>query len=274
MACNSISKPIDWQGHRGARGVFPENTIPAFLYAMQNPKITTLEMDLVITADKQVILSHEPWFSHEITTTPQGNALTEETEKQHAIYQMTLQDAQKYDVGLKQHPRFEQQKKIAAVKPSLAQLIGAIENEPRGKEISFNMEIKSQEEYDGTYTPSITEFASLVVDEIHRLGIHDRTTIQSFDVRALKAVHTLSPKIKLALLVENNDGFEVNLAKLGFIPQIYSPNYTLVDSKLISKCHDRNMQIIPWTVNSSLGIDLLINLGVDGIITDYPDLAN
>ena len=108
---STTKKSIDYQGHRGCRGLLPENTIPAFKKAL-DLGVKTLEMDVVITKDKQVILSHEPWFSHEIALDPEGNPIQLETETSHRIYQMTFEETQNYDVGSKDHPRFPEQEKM------------------------------------------------------------------------------------------------------------------------------------------------------------------
>src|SRR6478609_10173263 len=116
------------EGHRGCRGLFPENTIPAFLNSV-SMAITTLEMDVVITKDKKVVVSHDNYFSHEITTKPNGNTVTQAEEKSLNIYKMTYDEVKKYDVGLKPHPRFPQQQKIAAYKPLLLDVVDSIVHE-------------------------------------------------------------------------------------------------------------------------------------------------
>ena len=136
---------FDKQGHRGCRGLMPENTIPAMINALGMP-ITTLEMDVVITKDKKVILSHEPFFNHEITTTANGSFINEEEEKDFNIYKMTFAETKKFDVGLKPHPRFPQQQKIAVTKPLLSEVFIAIKEAmmTRRKPIPlYNIETKS-----------------------------------------------------------------------------------------------------------------------------------
>ncbi len=272
-SCAGKNKVIEWQGHRGARGVLPENTLPAFAHALDQPTIRTLEMDVVISKDNQVVLSHEPWFSHEITTKPDGNPVTEAEERHLNIYTMTLDSIRRYDVGLKLHPRFKHQKKMPATKPTLDEVVALAVAHKRGKEILYNIEIKSSPEYDGVYSPQIQEFAGLVAEKVIKLGIAGQTTIQSFDVRPLKYLHTAYPQLQLALLVENTNSLESNLEALGFTPQIYSPAYALVTPELVRKCHNKHMRIIPWTVNLDSVAQALIAMGVDGIITDYPELA-
>jgi glycerophosphoryl diester phosphodiesterase len=128
-ACNTTKKQqqsmfpaFDKEGHRGCRGLMPENTIPAMLKAL-DIGVTTLEMDASITKDGKVILSHEPFFNHEITTKPGGAAVTLAEEKELNIYKMEYSETQRYDVGLRPHPRFPHQQKIAATKPLLESVI-------------------------------------------------------------------------------------------------------------------------------------------------------
>ena len=134
---------IDFQGHRGCRGLMPENTIPAFLKALEL-QVTTLEMDAVITKDGKVIISHEPFFNHEITTKPTGDSVTESEEKSLNIFTMNYDSVVKYDVGLKPHPRFPLQQKIPAIKPLLIDVIDTAENycnKYKRNPVYYNIEI-------------------------------------------------------------------------------------------------------------------------------------
>jgi len=117
------------------------------------------------------------------------------------------------------------------------------------------------------------EFASILYQLIDEHQIIGQTTIQSFDTRALEAMHEIDPDISIALLVENQDGLEHNLSLLSFTPQIYSPDYKLLDQAQIDTAHAQNILVIPWTVNDASSMRELVALGVDGLITDYPDLG-
>lgn len=267
---------FDKQGHRGCRGLMPENTIPAMMKALELG-VTTLEMDAVITKDKQVILSHEPYFNHEITTKPNGGYVSEQEEKSLNIYQMSFAQTQQYDVGLKPHPRFPQQQKIKATKPLLREVIEDAEAFTRLKgrpAVFYNIETKTQPVTDNIYHPAPDEFVNQLMKVINGRNIAQRVIIQSFDFRTLKVVHKKYPNIKTAALIEGSDkrSFEEILQHLGFVPTIYSPAAELVTKELINKCHRRNVKIIPWTVNDKEAIAALKKLGVDGIISDYPDL--
>lgn len=265
---------FDWQGHRGARGLLPENTVPAFLLALEYAYLTTLELDIAVSKDGQLIVSHEPWLSHHICSYPDGRPVSKADEDELAIFQMTAEAVQQYDCGKRGNEAFPEQKPMEVYKPLLSEIVLAAEQ--RAKDMDrklprYNIEIKSRPEWDGTKTPDPTTFARLLLQEIERLGIKDRSCIQSFDTRALEAVHELDPTMVTAYLVEELDSLEKNLAKLSFTPTIYSPHYMLVTGNMVAQIHERGMQIIPWTVNDTENMAALKELGVDGIITDYPD---
>lgn len=272
----TIPTSFDKQGHRGCRGLMPENTIPAMLKAI-DLGVTTLETDVVITADNKAVLSHEPFFSHDITTKPDGSFVSQEEEKKLNIYQMDYATVRSYDVGLKPFSRFPRQQKIAAYKPLLSEMIDAVEaycTQNKKPLPAFNIETKSQAATDGIYHPAPSVFVDLIMDVIHQKQIGERVTIQSFDIRTLQYLHQKYPTIKTALLIEGDhpQSFALQLKELGFVPTIYSPYFSLVTPLLVKQCRDMGIKLIPWTVNDRAKIQQLRALGVDGIITDYPDL--
>lgn len=273
---NANLPAFDTEGHRGCRGLMPENTLPAMMKALELG-VTTLEMDAVITKDHEVILSHEPFFNHEITTKPNGEYVTEQEEKNLNIYQMTFAQTNQYDVGLKPHPRFPGQQKLKARKPLLREVIDNAEAFVKLKKrpaVFYNIETKSQPGTDNTYHPEPREYVNLLMKVINEKGIGSRVIIQSFDFRTLQVLHKKYPQIKTAALVEDFDRrpLEEQLHQLGFNPTIYSPAQSLVTKELINKCHRRSIKIIPWTVNDKAAITQLKAMGVDGIISDYPNL--
>ena len=267
---------FDTQAHRGGRGLMPENTVAAMLNGLAFG-VRTLEMDVVISKDKKVLLSHEPFFNHEISTKPDGKTVTATEERTLNIYQMNYEDVKKYDVGLKPHPRFTKQEKVAAIKPLLSDVFEAVKKymaEAKRPYPFFNIETKTDPLVDGTYHPAPEEFVDLLMAVVKSYDMEKQVIIQSFDFRTLQYLHKKYPAIKTAMLVEANDkrSFRKQLDDLGFDPTIHSPAFELVTDNLIKECHERNIQIIPWTVNDKSTFDKLKNMGVDGIITDYPDL--
>jgi glycerophosphoryl diester phosphodiesterase len=272
------SVEFDKEGHRGCRGLMPENTIPAMLHAI-GLGVTTLEMDIVFTKDKKAILSHEPFFNHEITTKPDGSFIEEKDEKSYNIYQMTYEQVKTYDVGMKPHPRFPQQQKLKAIKPLLSDLIDSVKKDMMTRRRPFpyyNIETKTQPATDNIYHPAPAEFVESLMSVIKEKDIEEYVIIQSFDFRTLQYLHQHYPGMKTAMLIEDFDkrGLEVQLQALGFTPTIYSPAYQLVNEELVKKCHEEKIKVVPWTVNDKAKMDELKKMGVDGIISDYPDLFN
>ena len=274
----ALPKLFDKQGHRGCRGLMPENTIPAMLHAL-GMNITTLEMDIVFTKDGKAILSHEPFFNHEITTKPDGTFIDEKEEKNYNIYKMNYEEVKKYDVGMKPHPRFPQQEKMKAIKPLLSDVFAAVKNDMMTRRRPypfFNIETKTTPVTDNIFHPAPTEFVEQLMKVIMDNQMEDYVIIQSFDFRTLQYLHQHYPSIKTAMLIEDFDkrSLEEQLKALGFSPNIYSPAFELVNESLIQQCHQQNIQVIPWTVNDKANIGRLKKMGVDGIITDYPNLFN
>lgn len=266
---------LSMEAHRGGRGLVPENTIEAMKYAIGLAGVNTLEMDLVISKDKQVVVSHDVYFHQNITTTPEGKYLTADEAKKRLLYQMDYDSICKYDVGLKPPPDFPKQKRFAAIKPLLSKLIDETEADAvwKGKQMDYNMEIKSRKSDDGIAHPDPDEFIELVIKVLKEKNILSRTVIQSFDMRPLQVLHQKYPEVKLSFLTgKNAAGPAQMLSRLGFSPAVYSPEYSTVNAEMISYCHERSIKILPWTVNTLPEIKSLISLGVDGIISDYPDL--
>ncbi len=276
-SCNSKPKNmnanIDIQGHRGCRGLRPENTIIAFKKAIEMGA-NTMELDVVANKFNDVIVSHEPFFNHEISTGPNGEEITEENEKDFNMYEMTVEEIQSYDVGMKAHPRFPDQKKMPAIKPTLKEMVVAVDAfaKEEGYDLpDYNIEVKRVKTNDNIFHPEVETFAEAVCQDVISLDIVERATVQSFDMETLQYIHKKYPNIKLILLIQDMEPFERNIAKLGFKPWGYSPYFKLVSEDLIKYGQKEDIKITPWTVNEEEDILNMMKLGVDGIISDYPD---
>lgn len=272
-----FSQNFDIQGHRGCRGLLPENSIEAMKRAI-DLGVTTLEMDVVISKDKQVFLSHEPFLSHEICLDKNKNEITEANERSYNLYQMNYDEIKTCDCGSKIHPRFLDQQKLETYKPLLSDVIYFVEEYisklqkgDLGKKIYYNIETKSDPKGDGIYHPEPKEFVDLLISVLKNTTISDRVYIQSFDVRTLQYLHQKYPKYKTVLLVENKMSIEENLKTLGFKPNVYSPEFILLDEKKVKLLHKKGIKVIPWTVNKTEDMQKLISYKVDGLITDYPN---
>jgi glycerophosphoryl diester phosphodiesterase len=235
-SCMNAQNQLDIQGHRGARGLMPENSIPAFMRALEEG-VTTLELDVVITKDKQVLVSHDPYMLSEICAKPDGSPVTKSEVKGFNIYQMTYAEVQGFDCGSRGNARFPEQQKMKTTKPLLSDLIDQVERylvENNLPKVGYNIELKSLESEYEISQPLVDEFAELVLSVVTQKLENNRFTIQSFDFNVLKHINSNYP-----------DEF----------------------------CHTQGMKVIPWTVNTLNDMQQLANDGVDGIITDYPNLA-
>jgi glycerophosphoryl diester phosphodiesterase len=269
---------FDIEGHRGCRGLMPENTIPAFFKAL-DLGVTTLEMDVVISKDQQVVVSHEPYFNADFCITPDGKPVDKARQKELKLYQLTYDEIRQYDTGSNGNPKYPEQQKQKTVKPLLSDVIQQVEayrqqhNLPL---VSYNIEIKSEASQYNISQPEPGPFCNLVQAILKDRLPASRIIIQSFDFSVLKywkqqagAGHY--PSVRLAALVENLSGPEANIARLGFKPDVYSPNYRLLRRSSIDQLHEKGIQVIPWTVNQRRDMERLKRWGTDGLITDYPD---
>ncbi len=276
IACKATeNKPVavppgfDWQGHRGCRGLKPENSLPAFAHALTYPEVTTLELDLAVTGDGRLIVSHEPFFNPAICLRTDGTRFTDSAAMKIPLWSLTAEEIRQFDCGSMGNPRFPEQEKMRVFKPTLREVVeSARAVRPN---IRWNMEIKSQPSWDNIFHPGVEEFAARLIAELQQLGITGDVTVQSFDIRALEAMHRQAPEIPLAFLIENMDSVEKNLKRLTFTPHIYSPYYLTVGRRSVQTCRKHQMKLVPWTVNEVTAMRRLVRLGVDGIITDYPD---
>lgn len=293
---------LDVQGHRGDMSHMPENTVASMLSAVKLG-VKTLEMDVVISKDGKVVVSHDSYMASDFMRKPDGSDISKEEQMGLALYQMTYDSISRYDAGSKPHPHFPEQRKMKTYKPLLSDLIDSVESYVKInklKPVFYNIETKISKEGDGIYNPTPDVFVATLMKVLHTKDIMKRLTIQSFDVRTLQILHKTAPQIKLSLLAfgkmdlsselkkqgldsaglekvklaiaaYGKGGVVEDLKKLGFTPDIYSPYYKSVDKEMVDKVHAMKMQILPWTVDEAKDMASLVDLGVDGIITNYPD---
>jgi len=264
------NRPIDIEGHRGSRGEYPENSIQGFLHALEI-QVTTLELDVHISADGQVVVCHDP-------VVPEFCSLRglegSDSLPRPKIYELTAEQLRNWDCGSTPVTRFPLQRKMDTYIPTLEEVIHSVEMTIVKKglnPVNYNIEIKSTPDGDGVTHPSVDEFANLVLDVVYRKKVENRTIIQSFDTRALQVVRERKSDMHLALLVDESEDYQEKIKALGFKPHVISPFYKLVTEELVDYAHDKNMLVVPWTVNDVKEAERLVGLDVDGIITDYPD---
>ncbi len=267
------------QGHRGCRGLFPENSLPAFAHAL-NIGVRVLEMDVCISADGQVVVSHEPVMNALYTSKPDGSPIMKSEEASLNIFQMPYVEIKKFDVGQRGNALFPEQVRIATYKPLLAEVLalGEAFRMKTGESVYYNIEIKSDPKgYGETQPATVDEFSKLVWAQIKAQVKPEFVMLQSFDFAVLKYWERAMgrgeiPKVALSALVTRKSP-EAVVKELGFVPAVYSSNFTDLTKPVVEKAHELGMKVIPWTANETQQIQGLIDMGVDGVITDYPNRA-
>lgn len=257
------------EGHRGARGLFAENTIEGFKQTLKLG-VHVLEMDVVISKDMKVVVSHDQWFKKNICKNATGS------KKKYYLYSMNYNEIRTFDCGSKHNKKFPPQKNFAAPKPLLSELLDSLEQFAKRENLPlpfYNIEIKSTKKGDGKIHPKVEVYTKLVYDEISNHHVEARTNFQSFDVRPLEIMKQLNSTLSIALLSLNVSGAKKSLKKLSFKPDTYSPLYLFTRKRTVNYCHDNGVKIIPWTVNSPKKMLKMKSLGCNGIITDYPNIA-
>ncbi len=299
-AVASSTAAIDLQGHRGARGLAPENTLAAFKTALAIG-VTTLETDLALTRDGVVVLSHEPRLHAALTRGTDGRWLSEDGA---TIFSLESDELARYDIGRlnpahKYAAQWTEQKAHDGERiPTLQQLFDLARHarSPGGRPVRFNIETKITPT-SGDTTPDAERYARVVVDAVRAARMSERVTVQSFDWRTLREVKKFAPELPTACLtIESQNMNTVTPDTSGASPwhaglkpadhggslprmaqaagcAIWSPFWRNVTAENITEAHALKLKIIPWTVNDPAEIERLAALGVDGIITDYPDRA-
>ncbi|PCI99184.1 MAG: glycerophosphodiester phosphodiesterase [Flavobacteriales bacterium] len=255
-------------GHRGARGLYPENTLEGFWETLKLP-IKGIELDVVVSKDYQLLVSHEPWMHHLFCTSPNGHLITKDREKQHNIYQMTVHQVQQYDCGKRKHPQFPNQITFPAYKPTLNEVFKLFSK--KNKQLELFLEIKSNPKWYNTYQPKPNRYAELVNSFLKSNPFTGTIIIKSFDTNFLNAIYRIDPNYTLGLLVKNTNGVEANLKLLNFIPSHYSLFHEYVTSQENEILLANKIELIPWTVNTIENAQQLSDIGITKIITDYPN---
>ena len=267
MSCN-LNKHFDIQGHRGCRGLLPENSLPAFEKAI-DLGVHTLELDIAITKDHKVVVSHEPFMSRTICLDPEGQSMPESMDMVYNLYKMTHEDIKRFDCGSKGHPNYAEQDAIPVYKPLLTEVFELVKT--KNVKVKFNIEIKSKPTYYGIYTPHPERYVEIVLKEIEASKMFDFVNLQSFDLAILEEIKKQSPNTPVALLIDDDESIGEKLKKLSYRPEIISPYYKLLSKNEVENYQSQGYLIIPWTINNPEDMTTLIRWGVDGIITDYPN---
>ncbi|MEP6608459.1 MAG: glycerophosphodiester phosphodiesterase [Burkholderiaceae bacterium] len=296
----SAAAALDLQGHRGARGLAPENTLAAFKVALA-VGVSTLETDLALTRDGALVLSHEPYLNSALARGPDGHWLAADGA---SIFSLSTSELARYDVGRlnpahKYAAQWPDQKPVDGERiPALRQLFDLAREarSPGGRPVRFNIETKITPTSAET-TPDAARFASAVVSAVRAEGMSERVTIQSFDWRTLLQVKAAAPELATSCLTIESSAmntvapdatgaspWHAGLRRsdhAGSVPRlakaagcsVWSPFWRNLSVESIAEAHRLGLKVIPWTINDAAEIGRAAALGVDGIITDYPDRA-
>jgi len=261
-------------GHRGTRGLMPENTIPAMKKAI-DLGCNTIEFDIHITKDNQIVVYHDNSFNPDYTLLPNGTEFSKADRKKYTFYQMEYAEIRKFNIGTKKYPDYPDQQRMISYAPLLAELIDSVEAYTQSrklKPVNYLLEIKSNPKTDGFEQPVPEVLVDKMMTVLNTKNLGNRLIVQSFDVRPLQVLHKKYPEITLGFLTgDKKVSMEKNLADIGFNPEFYNPHYSLVTVQMVATCHAKGMLIAPWTVNEMHDMQKVKALKVDGIITDYPN---
>jgi glycerophosphoryl diester phosphodiesterase len=253
------------QAHRGARAVYPENTLQAFCKAADFG-CRVIELDLNVSSDLRLIVSHDPWINM-----PSGDGSS-----RRYLYAMSHDEIARLDCGAVS-PNFPFQQSVRAVRPELPEVFRAVEahlrDASRPGEMIFNLEVKSWPERDGIAHPPPEEYAALVLRDIAASRLEKRIRLQSFDGRIIAEARHMKPDLCYGLLVEDRAVFVRFPAHPGFVPEYVNPRLDLVDEALVAWLHGFGAKVVVWTVNKPEDMLRMKRCGVDGIITDHPEIA-
>jgi glycerophosphoryl diester phosphodiesterase len=255
LATGAFAQTVQVHGHRGARAMRPENTLPAFEYAIAQG-VDALELDMAVTKDGVVVVSHDPELRPPVCTGPRERVV---------IHELTLAEVRQWDCGAKQNPLFAKQQPVPGTRmPTLEEVFALA---PKGRFL-FNIETKIFPERPEVAPPP-DEFARLVLVLIRKHHLESRVVLQSFDFRTLHAMKKLAPEIKLSALYSGAARNFVEIAQEAGA-RIVSPEAHLVTPAQVKAAHAAGLEVLPWTANTPEEWERLIAAGVDGIISDDP----
>lgn len=256
-------------GHRGYRGLFPENTLVAFKEAIEMG-VHAIELDVVVSGDDQIVVSHEPFMSRITCLNPNGEELSLAEDQQYNLYKMPYSEIKQYDCGIKANYKFPYQQSVAAYKPLLTETIRFCETH-KPSIITYIIEVKSSPVYYGIFYPYPEKYVSLLLKTLNDFNIYNNIVLKSFDVAILNEIYKQRTEQQMSLLINRDESISDKLAELTFVPKILGPYYKLLNETEVEKYKRKGFLIYPWTVNEITNIKKVLALNVDGIITDYPD---
>lgn len=253
-------------GHRGARGLFPENTLEGIKAVLKLP-IKGIELDVVVSKEHHLLVSHNP-FAHAAFCLDKNGKEISPNDNLNNFHLLNYDEIKLFDVGIKTHPNFPLQQKINTNIPLLAEAFTLL-NATIQPDFTLFLEIKCDS---SAYYPQTKQYVDLLLHFLSNHPFKGQLIIKSFDVSFMNSFHSKAKgNYQLGLLVENKNSVDDNLGLLTFKPDYYNPAYNLVNNKLVDKLHQQAIKIVTWTVNEPTDYKKMIQFGVDGVITDYPN---
>ena len=251
-------------GHRGCRGILPENSIEGFQKAI-DLGVDGIEFDVVVNKDKQIVISHAPFMEKKYCLLPDGRKI--KREKQLNLFEMKQTEIEKFDCGSKFHSNFPKQKKLKTHKPLLQELFTKVDL----SDVMILLEIKSEKRQYGKYQPQPDEYVDIILKEISNYAHRDNIIFMSFDSNIINELNNRAPQYKLIYLsYKPFKSIKSSIKNLTIQPYAIGLHYSTISKREIIKAHELGMAVFAWTVNSLKDFEQLKRYGIDGIITDYP----
>jgi glycerophosphoryl diester phosphodiesterase len=256
---------IEIFGHRGFRGLHPENSLIGFQKAIELG-VTGIELDVVVNKDRQLVISHEPYFQRAYCMDSSGNEIKKESDFN--IYELTQAEISKFDCGSTFYSKFPEQQKLRTSKPLFQDFIKNLYLE----HAVVLLEIKSNPREYGISQPELPAYCQLILNELKNYPNKSNVRIMSFDHQILEELHkndSSYPLIYLTYLPKSPSYF---LKQLSFKPFALGMFYPTIKKRKADSLHKSAIKLYAWTVNSSSTQKKLLKMGVDGIITDFPNI--
>lgn len=261
------SNPVEIYGHRGCRGLLPENTLEAFKHAI-DLGVDGIEWDVVVSADNELIISHEPYLDASYCLDQDGNEISPSEGKKINFYSLTTEEIQAFDCGSKGNAKYPEQKKLKTYKPTVQEAFEKLDLE----NVTILFEVKSEEPDYGTYQPEPAEYAAIIADEVKDFAYKENIVFMSFDPKLLDALYKTLPEYRYVYLTYKPfTSVKKFLKEISFTPFALGMYHPTISRKDIKKLHEKEIKVFAWTVNKLDQAEKLKEDGVDGIITDYPD---
>ena len=254
-------------GHRGSRGILPENTIEGFKKAIELG-VNGIEWDVVVSKDGKLIISHEPYIHSDYCLDTNGNEITAAEGKKRNLYHMTADEIARYDCGSKPYPKFPKQEHSKMHKPTVQEAFKQLDL----SKTTVLFEVKSVPSEYGIYQPFPDEFAKIIANEINGFEHKNNIIFMSFDAQLLESLHKILPNYRYVYLTYKPFISVSNfLNDLSFKPFALGMYYRTIRKRDVKLAHEKGVNVFSWTVNDQKAFNRMVNHGVDGIITDYPN---